>query len=721
MKLTRKQILRLFDFLIARTLHLGTSLSSRVEEALKYGDSLVELLPFQITKIPEIVKKHRVKFSLLVGYPLGVSSVEGKCLEIRRGERAGVDEIVLMPNLSNLKSSFYEEIEKEINIIRSCTGLPVKIAVSDLLLSKEEYEKLAEITERNNIILISQYEDIEVEKTVSLAKFVKTGNLKNKNIRIKLRGKEIEEFNMIPDQSLLGGRNFSSRYLFDTHTYEYDAFDPLNKVIFSPGSLASTGLSCTSHITVAFISPLSEGLRSIELMGDCGKSLSDIGIRSLILEETSEEPVVIHVNPSRIEIIPASQYSGLTTSAFFRQLKAHFGENTSLILTGPSSEEKLLSSTIIATDSSGKLNVLPSRGSGIGSVFGSKNVRAIIIEKRKAGGKYSKATNDSFNIFEELLIENTVTGRTLPEFSTLGFFQVNNILGSLPVNNFSVSTIPLKEAENVVNTFKKDYNFSGRCQNCVIRCFNRSKESGRNIDYDHYSGLALINGMFLPSEFECLYDFCFEEGLDPIEIGGAIAVSKAAGVISKKATGKEIVKFLCNNDDHRSRIIRQGISVSGKDLAVSRCAVAGGEALLPYDVRKMKIGGLTQERSQGLDISKAYFPAFYYLFRDVPESYEKSVEIVQNLLYTGALVNSLGICRYSFFAFIKDSRLFNHTVEMINNLHNTKLLPGDLLKFSRQLIRLEEKFEEKMVSSRKNVIPTFFKNEENFSGDKYIF
>ncbi len=696
-------------------------MSSRVDEAIDYGENNVELLPFQIQEIPKILQKHRVKFSLLVGYPLGISSIESKCLEIQNGDKAGVDEIVLMPNLSWLKNSDSKRLEYEIKKIRESTSIPIKIAVSDLLLSKEEFELLAKITEKNNIILISQYEDIEVEKSIALAKFVKTGNLKNKNIRIKLRAKRVEEFDMIPDQSLFGGRNFSSRYLFDTHTYEYDAFDPLNKIVFSPGSLAATGISCSSHMTVAFISPLSENLRSLELMGDVGKSLLDIGIRSIILEETSEEPVLIHVGASRIEIIPADEYSGCTTTKFFNRLRAQFGENNSIILTGPSSEEKLLSSTIIATDSSGKLNVLPVRGSGVGSVMGSKNVRAIIVEKKKSGNKYSSLTNDSFNRFEELLIENTITGRTLPEFSTLGFFQVNNVLGSLPVNNFNASTVPIKEAKTISNSFKKDYEFSNRCQNCVIKCFNASKETRRNIDYDHYAGLGLMNGLFLPSEYEPLYDYCFEQGLDPIEIGGAIAVLKESQEISEKAKSSQIIDFLNNKDDHRSRILKQGIQVAGKDLAVSRCAISGGEAILPYDVRKMKIGGLCQERFQGLDISKAYFPAFYYLFKDIPESYEKNLEIMQNLFYTGSLINSLGICRYAFFAFIKDSRIFNHTVELINNLHNTKLLPGDMLKFSRQLLRLEDRFNEKMVSSKKNVIPSFFKNEENFSGDKFIF
>ena len=100
MKLTKTQILILFDNLISKTLYLGSSLEKRIEEAQRYDQDTLEILPFQLDYISEISQKNTFKWSLLIGYPLGIESTGAKLFQLEKGIENSIDEIVIMPNLN---------------------------------------------------------------------------------------------------------------------------------------------------------------------------------------------------------------------------------------------------------------------------------------------------------------------------------------------------------------------------------------------------------------------------------------------------------------------------------------------------------------------------------------------------------------------------------------------------------------------------------------------
>ncbi|MFA7576703.1 MAG: aldehyde ferredoxin oxidoreductase N-terminal domain-containing protein [Candidatus Muiribacteriota bacterium] len=720
MKLTRTQILTLFDFLIAKTLYLGSSLDKRVEEAIKYNEETLEILPFQLDKIDELNKKFRFRYSVLIGYPLGVESTQTKIFQIKECLEKKVDEIIFMPNLSCIKQGDFNFIEKELKAVKKNSDIPVKIIVSSIMLSRVELDKLASITEKNGIILINTYENMKKENSLNQTKFVKSAQFENKKIRIRLKEKSVEEIVADSYENMFGGRNLAVNYMVKNNIFEYGAFDYLNKIVIAPGSFALTGVSSSSQAYIAFKSPLTEGLRVTELGGDAGVKIASLGIKALIIDEVSDESIILYLAKNRVEFIPAGIYEKMGIYNLFDNLKNDFGKNISIIAIGPGGEEKFLSSTIVSTDSEGLPEVIPSRGSGIGAVFGAKGIKAVVIDTEVAGKVVGEKFNRLTNGFEEMLLENTVSGRMLSSFSTLGFFSVNNKLMSLPADNYSNSTFTTDDFKKINKDICDNFTFGSKCQHCVIRCFNKNKLTGRNISYQSYAGLGLLNGVSDIKDFIKLYDWIIDYGIDPVECGGAIAVAREAGLVDKNSGIDEMLDILTSGD-WRTRTVFQGGNIAMKTFAVSRAAIAGSEVMLPYDIRTMKLCGLSGMSMYSSDEALNYAQGYYYIFREVGEDYNKLAEINRNMIYLSGILNTLGICRHSVFAFLKNNRILPLLVELINELFKARMLPGDLLKLSKQIVKNEEKFNEKSGINVENSLPVFFKTEENSTGKKFDF
>ncbi|MGM0608302.1 MAG: aldehyde ferredoxin oxidoreductase N-terminal domain-containing protein [Candidatus Muiribacteriota bacterium] len=690
MKLTKSQILNLFDFLVSKTLYLGSNLDKRVEEAIKYKEDSLELLPFQVDKIDEILKRARLKFSVLLGYPLGIESVQSKKAEILRLQENNIDEFILMPNLAMIKSDNFEYISEEIKSLKEVSKIPLKVVVTSIMLTREEINKLGSITEKNGVILINSYENIKQEKSDKGTKFVKSGNFKNKILKLRLTERVVEEVAQDNFDNIFCGRNLSVNQMLQNRAYEYGAFDALNKIIISPGSFSSL-ISSSGGTSIAFRSPLTEKLKVIEIMGNFGEKLSSLGIKSIIIDEISKDPVFIYFSNNKVEFIPASDYIQTGTKEMFKRLKNDFGSEIGIIGIGPSGEEKLLCSTLVASNSNGEPDVIPARGGGIGAVLGTKNVKGIIVDKVSEGKTLNKKLNKAFNHFEELLLENTVTGRMLSQFSTLGFLPVVNKLEGLCGNNFRIDKLEVSELNKLNKQIKQNFEFGKKCQSCVIKCFNKNKKTHRNISFIDFASLGIMNKIFDMDDFALLHDWCLDYGVDPLETGGAISIAREAKVIPETFSAEELISLL-KKSDWKSRTIFQGGNISMKTFAVSRAPVLNNEVILPYNNENMILMKEAGNYSGGMDEGINYSLAYYLVYGKGEVSKENISDINRNLIYMGALLNTLGICHYAKPAFLKNQKILSGLVNIINEIFDARILPADLLKLSRQVIKNEEKF-----------------------------
>ncbi|MCK9223635.1 MAG: hypothetical protein M0R46_05225 [Candidatus Muirbacterium halophilum] len=719
MKLTKTQILSLFDTLISKTLYLGSSFFKRIDEAQRYNQDTIEILPFQLENISQIKNSDNFKWSLLIGYPLGIESTNAKLYEIEKSLEFAIDEIVLMPNLCWLKDGEYEKIRKELSIIKEKVRIPVKVILNNILITREEFEKLAQITENMGIILIHSYENLNVEKEKTKSKFIRQTNFNGQLVRVKLRNKEIITEKISGFDTIFRGRNINSGYLWKNNIFQYNSFDFLNKIIITPGTLAGSGISASSVLSVGFKSPMNEGIKNLELECLFSDRLMACGIKSLVIDEIADELSIIYIAKDRIEIIPTPEYEKMDISILFENIRQEYGD-VSIIGIGPCGEEKFISSTIVATDHEGNPAIMPSRGSGIGAIFGSKKIKAVIIENIKQNSFFSEKENKLINSFEEHLIENTISGRMLPRHSTMGFFEVNNMLSCLPCENYRKSSLDNSIIKNIMDDFKSKFDLT-RSENNIVRFFNKQKNKFRNINYIDFAGLALVNGIYDIDIFLDLYEWCFEKGVDPIEIGGAFAVANEAGIITSNGLNSDFLDNIFENDDWRTKVILQGGAIASKTLGIGRAPVINGEVMLPYDIRSMVLSGIAQKNGISNDESNNFSQSYYYSFRDISNIEDKLEEININMEHLSTALNVLGLSRYCIFAFLKNTKMFNLVIDTINSLYNSKLLSGDILKISRQVLKSEQKFNNKCGLYYNYNIPSFFREEQNSKGNIFKY
>ena len=714
MKLTKTQILSLFDTLISRTLYLGSSFYKRIEEAERYDQDTIEILPFHLENISDVKNSDKFKWSLLVGYPLGIESTYAKLCEIEKSLEFAIDEIVFMPNLCWLKDGEYEKIRKELSVIKQKVRIPVKVILNNILITREEFEKLALITENLGIILIHSYENLNMEKEKTKSKFIRKANFNGQLVRIKLRSKEIIPEKINGYDSIFRGRNINSSFLWKNNIFQYNSFDFLNKIIITPGTFSGSGISASSVLSIGFKSPMNEGIKNLEFECLFSDRLIACGIKSLVLDEIADELSVVYIAKDRIEIIPALEYEGMDIPVLFENIRKEYND-VSIIGIGPCGEDKFLSATIVSTDHEGNPVIMPSRGSGIGAIFGSKKIKAIIIENIRQNSFFSEKENKLINTFEEQLIENTISGRMLPKHSTMGFFEVNNILASLPCENYRKSTLNKDIVSKIMNQFKDRFDLA-RSENNIVRYFNKEKNGFRNINYIDFAGLALINGIYDIDEFLKLYEWCFEKGVDPIEIGGAFAIAGEAGIITGNSLNIDFVENIFENEDWRTKVILQGGAITAKTLGIGRAPVINGEVILPYDIRTMPLSGLSQKKGISNDESNNFSQSYYYSFKNVSDLEDKLEEININMEHLSTALNILGLSRYCVFAFLKNTRMFTLVIDMINSLYGSRLLSGDILKISRQVLKTEQKFNNKCGLYYNYNVPSFFREEENRTG-----
>jgi len=177
----------------------------------------------------------------------------------------------------------------------------------------------------------------------------------------------------------LGGRGFNLYGLYDQLPADVDPLGPENFLMLSCGLLTGTAAPSSARLHINALSPLTGILGSSNIGGDFGARLRSNGIQSVIVRGKAAKPVYLWIDGDSIEIRNAKSLWGLDTWETQDLLKAKFGGNKIKVLTiGPGGEHGALFGCIISDrdHAAGR--------TGMGTVMGSKNLKAIVIKKTKS-------------------------------------------------------------------------------------------------------------------------------------------------------------------------------------------------------------------------------------------------------------------------------------------------------------------------------------------------
>ena len=119
------------------------------KEAKKHGFWGVDVLPCYMPLVKKELKGSKVRQIGVVGYPLGLNTIQEKIFETRQALKMGAHEIDMVMNLGLFKAKKYPEVTKDIKeVLKAAKGRIVKVIIETGYLSDAEIMKASKLVKK---------------------------------------------------------------------------------------------------------------------------------------------------------------------------------------------------------------------------------------------------------------------------------------------------------------------------------------------------------------------------------------------------------------------------------------------------------------------------------------------------------------------------------------------------------------------------------------------
>lgn len=367
-----------------------------------------------------------------------------------------------------------------------------------------------------------------------------------------------EPLNMEWADKYLGQRGLATKYLTEEMDPKTDPLSPDNKLIFATGPLTGTAASTGGRWSVITKGALTGAIACSNSGGFFGAELKFAGWDMVIFEGKSAKPTYLLIQDDEATLVDASEYWGRTVWETEKGLKAEHQDPQMRVASIGQAGENGVKFAGVVND----LHRAAGR-SGVGTVMGSKNLKAVVVRGTKGIKVNDQAAFDvAVAEGKAVLAENGVTGEGLPALGTQVLMNVINETGALPTRNHK--DIQFESAGDISGEAmleprrsdgKPNLTRNGACFSCTIGCGRIS-----TIDPEHYTvkdreqyqiasggleyeaawALGAATGIKDIDALTFANFICNEQGFDPISFGttvGAAMELYEMGVITTKETG----------------------------------------------------------------------------------------------------------------------------------------------------------------------------------------
>ncbi|MBC6440032.1 MAG: aldehyde ferredoxin oxidoreductase family protein [Rhodospirillales bacterium] len=496
-----------------------------------------------------------------------------------------------------------------------------------------------------------------------------------------------EPLNMEWAQAYLGQRGLATKYLAEEIDPRVDPLSPDNKLIMTTGPLTGTCASTAGRYSVVTKGALTGAIACSNSGGFFGNEMKNAGWDMIIFEGRSPNPVYLMVNNGDAELCDASAHWGTSVWDTEEAIRENHGDPIIRVASIGISGEKGVKYACIVND----MHRAAGR-SGVGTVMGSKNLKAVAIRGTLGVGvKDPKRFIAATNAAKQVLADNAVTGQGLPAMGTQVLMNVINEVGALPTRNHR--DIQFEGANNIGAEAMADVRESDGKPNLVTNaaCFGCTIACGRvsEIDRTHFSvaerpEYQIISGGL---EYEAAWALgaatgvddlealtfanfiCNEQGMDPISFGATVGAAMEMfedGNITTGQTGGIELKFgnaeaLCAVAELTGKAEGFGAEIGlGSKLLCEKYGrpelsmAVKGQEFPAYDGRGIQGMGLTYATSnRGACHLRSYTVASEIL--GIPEKTDPLVSdgkagLVRAFQDATAAVDSSGMCVFTTFA-----------------------------------------------------------------------
>ena len=368
-----------------------------------------------------------------------------------------------------------------------------------------------------------------------------------------------EPLNMQWARAYIGSRGLGTKYFTEEVDAKVDPLSAANKIIWATGPLTGTMASTGGRYTVITKSPLTGAIACSNSGGYWGAEFKMAGWDMVIFEGKSAKPVYLYVNDDVAELRDASHLWGKSVWETEETLKKSLQDPLTRVSSiGKAGENGVLFAAVV-----NDLHRAAGR-SGVGTVMGSKNLKAIAVRGTKGVGNIRdpKAFMEAVKVSKKVLADNAVTGQGLPTFGTQVLMNVINEVGALPTRNHR--DVQFESAKDIsaeamatprATDGKKQLVTNQACFGCTIACGRISKmDQGHftvatkpqywgasgGLEYEAAWALGAANGVKDLEALQYATMICNEEGIDPITFGatiGAVMELYEMGVLTKEQLG----------------------------------------------------------------------------------------------------------------------------------------------------------------------------------------
>ena len=526
------------------------------------------------------------------------------------------------------------------------------------------------------------------------------GGMKIWRVNLSRQSLDIED---VPETwQYLGGRSLLARVLLDEVPPTCEPLGPLNKLVFAPGLLVGHMLSSCDRISVGAKSPLTGGIKESNAGGSTGLHMTNMGMRALILGGQPTQPGwwVVHLSLQGARFDPADDLAGLGVYETARVLLERYGKKVAIALIGPGGEMRLASAGIQNLDKDRVPARINARG-GMGAVFGSKGVKAIIFDD--ASGKKPPITHpDAFKQAQKAYNQALMGHPQIAiyrDYGTAGNARMCDGFGGLPTRNFSSGHF--EQVEQISGEYMREILLARGGESepthacmlgCTIRCSNIfGGEDGKAIVSPlEYETIGLMGSNLEIASLDTIARMNWQVndlGLDSIEVGAALGVAAEAGLFAF-GDGERALELL---DEIRrgtplGRLLGSGAGMTGKVLGVTRVPVVKNQAMSAYEPRAIKGTGVTYATSpQGADHTAGLTirAKVDHLDPIGQASLSRTVQI------NVAGYDSLGACTFAGFGFAAAPESIR---DLLNARYDWQVGTDILQVLGREALRLEREF-----------------------------
>ncbi len=176
-------------------------------------------------------------------------------------------------------------------------------------------------------------------------------------------------------EKFLGGRGTAARIYWEMAPFKAKAFDPENCLIAMTGPVTGfPGIAGGSRWQICSTSPVRqpETFSYANLGERWGTRLKLAGFDGLVVQGRAEKPCYLYIDNDTVAIRDASSLWGKSSFEAGDALKAELGREVSVLTIGPAAENLVTFATLITDDGA-------SGASGLGSVMGSKQLKAVVV------------------------------------------------------------------------------------------------------------------------------------------------------------------------------------------------------------------------------------------------------------------------------------------------------------------------------------------------------